>query len=412
VPAGDGTALVLRGRELSASDQRVLVAFAAHVSAAAERDRLARAAAEVEPVKAADRMRTALLAAVSHDLRTPLAVGWAAVSSLRSHDVDFSAEDREELLATAEESLARLSRLVENLLDMSRLQAGALRLDLRPTALEEVLPAALEALPSDAPGIDAHGLEEAPAVAADPPLLERVIANLLANAARHAPRNRPVVLTASALGDRVELRVVDRGPGLPASDRERAFEPFQRMGDNDNTTGLGLGLALARGLTEAMGGTLTPEDTPGGGLTMVLSLPAATTCPVPPPDPGPAPTGPGTPPADPAADDLADAEAPAQGPTSTEPDDPPARPAADNPAHPGTGPRDSANTAAARRAPAAPSDPDHPPAASGRGFRGPAGGPGGAAHLPGAGGSGPPGCSGGDVPAAPVREGGGKGGAS
>ncbi|SDO53203.1 ATP-binding protein [Actinacidiphila guanduensis] len=306
VPAGDGTALVLRGRELSASDQRVLAAFAAHVSAAAERDRLARAAAEVEPVKAADRMRTALLAAVSHDLRTPLAVGWAAVSSLRSHDVDFSAEDREELLATAEESLARLSRLVENLLDMSRLQAGALRLDLRPTALEEVLPAALEALPSDAPGIDAHGLEEAPAVAADPPLLERVIANLLANAARHAPRDRPVVLTASALGDRVELRVVDRGPGLPASDRERAFEPFQRMGDNDNTTGLGLGLALARGLTEAMGGTLTPEDTPGGGLTMVLSLPAATTCPVPPPDPAPAPTGPGTPPADPAADDLAD----------------------------------------------------------------------------------------------------------
>jgi two-component system sensor histidine kinase KdpD len=275
VPAGEGMVLELRGRSLSASDQRVLAAFAAHVSAAAERARLAEAAAEVEPVKAADRMRTALLAAVSHDLRTPLAVGWAAVSSLRSQDVHFSDEDRDELLATAEESLARLSRLVDNLLDMSRLQAGALPLHLRATALEEVLPAALEALPGDAPPVDAGGLEAWPAVQADPPLLERVIANLLANAVRHAPPGRPVVLTASALGDRVELRVVDRGPGLPARDRERAFEPFQRMGDNDNSTGLGLGLALARGLAEAMHGTLTPEDTPGGGLTMVLSLPAA-----------------------------------------------------------------------------------------------------------------------------------------
>jgi two-component system sensor histidine kinase KdpD len=275
VSAGDGMVLVLRGRSLSASDQRVLAAFAAHVSAAAERARLAEAAAEVEPVKAADRMRTALLAAVSHDLRTPLAVGWAAVSSLRSQDVQFSDEDREELLATAEESMGRLSRLVDNLLDMSRLQAGALPLHLRATALEEVLPAALEALPSDAPAVDARGLEESPAVRADPPLLERVIANLLNNAVRHAPPDRPVVLTASALGDRVELRVVDRGPGLPEQDRERAFEPFQRMGDTDNSTGLGLGLALARGLAEAMHGTLTPEDTPGGGLTMVLSLPAA-----------------------------------------------------------------------------------------------------------------------------------------
>ncbi len=157
VPTGDGMVLELRGRSLSASDQRVLAAFAAHVSAAAERARLAEAAAEIEPVKAADRMRTALLAAVSHDLRTPLAVGWAAVSSLRSQDVSFSEEDREELLATAEESLARLSRLVDNLLDMSRLQAGALALQLRATTLDEVLPAALEALPSDAPPVDAAG---------------------------------------------------------------------------------------------------------------------------------------------------------------------------------------------------------------------------------------------------------------
>jgi two-component system sensor histidine kinase KdpD len=271
VPAGPGAFLVLRGRILPSSERRVLAAFAAHVGSAVERSRLAQAAAEVEPVKAADRMRTALLRAVGHDLRTPLAAGWAAVSSLRSRDVEFSDEDRDELLATADESMARLNRLIENLLDLSRLQAGALTLDLRATALEEVLPAAL----ADTPEVEVANLEEVPAVLADPPLLERVIANLAGNAARHSPAGRKVLLAASAHAGRVELRVVDRGPGLPSTDRDRLFEPFQRLGDTDNTTGLGLGLALSRGLTEAMNGTLTPEDTPGGGLTMVLSLPFA-----------------------------------------------------------------------------------------------------------------------------------------
>lgn len=284
VPAGPGAFLVLRGRPLPSSERRVLAAFAAHVGSAVERARLAEAAAEVEPVKAADRMRTALLRAVGHDLRTPLAAGWAAVSSLRSRDVEFSDEDRDELLATADESMARLNRLVENLLDLSRLQAGALTLNLRATTLEEVLPAAL----ADTPEVVVGDLEEIPAVLADPPLLERVIANLVGNAARHSPADRKVLLTASAHAGRVEIRVVDRGPGLPpslklsappgqggTSVRDRLFEPFQRLGDTDNTTGLGLGLALSRGLTEAMDGTLTPEDTPGGGLTMVLSLPFA-----------------------------------------------------------------------------------------------------------------------------------------
>ncbi|MER7793180.1 ATP-binding protein [Streptomyces sp. NPDC097640] len=246
--------------------------LAVHITrSAVERARLAEAAAEIEPIKAADRMRTALLRAVGHDLRTPLAAGWAAVTSLRGRDVEFSDEDREELLATADESLAKLSRLVENLLDLSRLQAGVLTLDLRGTTLEEVLPAVL----ADTPDVEVGELEEIPAVLADPPLLERVIANLVENAARHTPPGGKVVLTAGAHAGRVELRVVDRGPGLPRTGRDRIFEPFQRLGDTDNTTGLGLGLALSKGLTEAMDGTLVPEDTPGGGLTMVLSLPFA-----------------------------------------------------------------------------------------------------------------------------------------
>ncbi|MFJ7077509.1 ATP-binding protein [Streptomyces sp. NPDC098781] len=269
VPAGPGAWLVLRGRTLSSSERRVLAAFAAHVGSAVERAQLAEAVAEVEPVRAADRLRTALLRAVGHDLRTPLAAGWAAVTSLRSRDVAFSDEDRAELLATADESMAKLNRLVENLLDLSRLEAGALSLNLRGTSLEEVLPMAL----ADVTGVEVADVEKIPAVLADPPLLERVIANLVGNAARHTPPGKRVLVTASALSGRVELRVVDRGPGLPADGRERLFEPFQRLGDTDNTTGLGLGLALARGLTEAMNGTLTPEDTPGGGLTMVVSLP-------------------------------------------------------------------------------------------------------------------------------------------
>jgi len=276
IPVGENSALILRGRSLPAADRRVLSAFAAHVAVALERSRLAEVAAEVEPVKAADRLRTALLAAVSHDLRTPLAVALASVSSLRSEDIQFSPEDQRELLATAEESLGKLTRLVENLLDMSRLQAGALTLDLQPTALDEVYSTALDSLSGfEGEPVSARGLESAPEVLADPPLLERVLANLIANGVRHTPAGTPVLLTASAHGDRVELRVIDRGEGLPVEDRDRIFQPFQRLGDTDNGTGVGLGLALSRGLAEAMSGTLTPEDTPGGGLTMVLSLPAA-----------------------------------------------------------------------------------------------------------------------------------------
>ena len=125
-----------------------------------------------------------------------------------------------------------------------------------------------------------------PLVEADPALLERVVANLLANAVRYSPPGRPALVTGSSLGDLVEVRVVDRGPGIPQQDRDRVFAPFQRLGDTDNTTGVGLGLALARGLTEAMHGTLQPEDTPGGGLTMVVSLPVATLSPDDAPVPG------------------------------------------------------------------------------------------------------------------------------
>ncbi|MET8697588.1 ATP-binding protein [Kitasatospora sp. NPDC004723] len=275
VPVGADAVLVLTGRRLPAADQRVLTAFAAHVAAALERDRLAVVAAEVEPIRAADRMRTALLAAVSHDLRTPLAAALASVGSLRSPDVEFSPEDQAELLATADESLVKLTRLVDNLLDMSRLQAGALTLHLAETHLDEILPRALDSLADPYAPVQPLDLESVPPVLADPPLLERVLANVITNALRYNAPGAPVLVAASHHAGRVELRVIDRGPGIAPEDRDRVFLPFQRLGDTDNTQGVGLGLALSRGLAEAMGGSLEVEDTPGGGTTMLLTLPAA-----------------------------------------------------------------------------------------------------------------------------------------
>ncbi|GAA5014940.1 sensor histidine kinase KdpD [Kitasatospora paranensis] len=286
LPVGPDALLVLTGRRLPAADQKVLTAFGAHVAAALERDRLATVAAEVEPIRAADRMRTALLAAVSHDLRTPLAAALASIGSLRSPDVEFSDADRAELLDLADASLVRLTRLVDNLLDMSRLQAGALTLHLRPTHLDEVLPRALDSLADPDAPVRPLDLDTAPPVLADPPLLERVLANVVTNALRYNAPGAPVLVTASGLLDRVEIRVVDRGPGIAPEDRDRVFLPFQRLGDSDNTTGVGLGLALSRGLAEAMGGSLEVEDTPGGGTTMLLTLPAA---PAPDAAPGPGP---------------------------------------------------------------------------------------------------------------------------
>ena len=286
VPVTDNLCLALRGRPLPATDRRVLGAFAAYAAAALDQQRLTAEAEAARPIAEADRMRTALLAAVSHDLRTPLASAKAAVTSLRSEDVQWDAEDHAELLATADESLDKLAHLVDNLLDMSRLQAGALSVFPRPADLAEIVARSLDDLGPAAKTVLVDIPDDLPEVGVDPAILERVIANLAANALRYSPRGQPPLLTASALGDRVELRVVDRGPGIPEADRDRMFVPFQRLGDTDNTAGVGLGLALSRGLTEAMGGTLAPEDTPGGGLTMSLSLPAV---------PGPARALPGEP---------------------------------------------------------------------------------------------------------------------
>ncbi|SEG95243.1 two-component system, OmpR family, sensor histidine kinase KdpD [Nonomuraea solani] len=273
----DDLILAAKGGLLEAADRTVLEAFAAEAAVALRQERLQEAAELARPLAAADRMRTALLAAVSHDLRTPLASAKAAVESLAGTDVAWSEHDRAELLATAAESLDKLDRLVANLLDMSRLQAGVLGATPVPIALEEIIPRAIDDLGPLRDRVEGDISVELPEILADPALLERVLVNVMANAVRYSPPDHTVLITASRHGERVEIRIMDRGPGIPPEAHDRVFQPFQRLGDRDNHSGVGLGLALSRGLTEAMGGTLVPEETPGGGLTMILTLPMAGT---------------------------------------------------------------------------------------------------------------------------------------
>ncbi|WP_449407400.1 ATP-binding protein [Microbacterium maritypicum] len=266
--------LELHGEPLDTPARRLLDAIVAQLAAAIEHTDLRATAREAVALAETDQVRSALLSAVSHDLRRPLASAVAAIGGLRGAH-SLSASDREELLATADESLATLSTLVTDLLDVSRVQAGVLAVSTMRLDIAGPVLAAVDELDLG-PGDVELALDPAlPAVAADPVLLQRVLVNVIANAHRHAPADSRVIVSTSTLGDRAEIRVIDRGAGVPAAKRDAIFQPFQRLGDTDNTTGLGLGLALSRGFAEGMGGSLTPEDTPGGGLTMVISLPLA-----------------------------------------------------------------------------------------------------------------------------------------
>lgn len=271
--------MLMAGRKLAARDRRVLSAVAKQAAGLIKQRELAEEAGRAEAIGRADELRRSLLSAVSHDLRTPLAAAKVAVSSLRAEDIDFSAEDTAELLATIEESIDQLTALVGNLLDSSRLAAGVIHPELRRVYLEETVQRALVSIGKGATGFFRSGIDRVKVdvngsvVMADAGLLERVLANLIDNALRYAP-NCVVRVNAGRVGDRVLINVIDEGPGVPRGAEERLFEPFQRAGDHDNTTGVGLGLSVARGFVEAMGGTIQATDTPGGGLTVVVDLAA------------------------------------------------------------------------------------------------------------------------------------------
>jgi len=268
------------GLELLVSGQtrqvtaRLLDGFAAQTAAALDRDRLRTQAAQAEALAEGNRMRTALLAAVSHDLRTPLASIKASVSTLRQTDVQWTPADEAALLATIEQGADRLDALIGNLLDMSRLSTGSLQPFLRPTAIDEVAPVALR-------GLDEGGAvrlmvpDRLPLVRTDPGLLERVLANLFANALAYSPPGRPPALQASEAGRNVILEITDHGPGVPDQLKSKMFEPFERLQARNSGTGVGLGLAVVKGFVDTMGGSVGAADTPGGGLTIRVTLPTA-----------------------------------------------------------------------------------------------------------------------------------------
>ncbi|WP_018682070.1 sensor histidine kinase [Actinokineospora enzanensis] len=269
VPVTVDVHLALRGRKLPASDQRVLTAAAGQALLALRQQRMAAETADARHRAETTELRTALLSAVGHDLRTPLTSIKAAAGSLRAADLELSEEDTAELLATVEESADRLAALVDNLLDSSRLATGAVAPRLRPVTYDEAVARALTGI-DGRERVEIDVPESLPPVLADAGLLDRVIANVVDNALRHGgPR---VAVRASAHAARAELRVVDHGRGLPKGGADVAFAPFQRLGDRDATPGVGLGLSVAKGFTEAMGGSIRAEDTPGGGLTVVVSL--------------------------------------------------------------------------------------------------------------------------------------------
>ena len=270
----DEHVLAIVGGPVRSDDRRVLDAFVKELAASVQLGELAAEAETADALSAANELRAALLSAVSHDLRTPLAAIKASVTSLLQEDVDWTPEARREFLVTIDEEADRLNALVGNLLDMSRLNAGALEISATPVGLEEVLPVALRSLGLADGAVRLDVADSLPRVLADPGLLERAIANLIQNAVRYSPPGSVPRVTAGAVDGLVDLRIADRGPGIPAAERDQLFVPFQRLGDT-SPQGVGLGLAVAKGFVEAMGGEIETEDTPGGGLTVVVRLPAA-----------------------------------------------------------------------------------------------------------------------------------------
>lgn len=279
VPDDSALRLVLTGPARFAEDERILSRFATAVGTAVRSARLAEQAARAERLAAAESLRSALLAAVGHDLRTPLSGIKAAVSTLRQSDVAWSPEEQAELYETIESSADQLGRILANLLDLSRIEAGPVRAVLEPVMLDGAVAEALHSVGS--PPVTWDIPEDLPPVRADPGLLERVVANLVANAVQHGRTSHDgrsgLVLRArpEPAGTAVLLSVIDAGPGVPDADLDRIFAPFQRLDDRRRGEGLGLGLAVARGFLDAMGGTIAASRTPGGGLTVTVRLPVA-----------------------------------------------------------------------------------------------------------------------------------------
>jgi two-component system sensor histidine kinase KdpD len=248
---------------------RFLPALAALLAVAVDRDRLEREALEAETLRRSDLVKTALLRAVSHDLRSPLTGIRTAIGALRNTTLQLSETDREELLETIELDSNRLDRLVSDLLDLSRLEVGSAAPEPELWALDDLVRDAVGALGAKE-RVEVVG--EAPLVNVDPTQIQRVLANLVENALKFSPPEALVHVRVTATRKEAIVRVVDQGPGLADDELERVFEPFYRRGA-DPRSGAGLGLAIARGFAEANGGRVWAESRPGQGASFALALP-------------------------------------------------------------------------------------------------------------------------------------------
>ena len=235
-----------------------------------DKQRLEAQAARAEAQAEANRLRTSLLSAVSHDLRTPLATIKAWLTGLLDDDAAFDHDTTRGILRAAVTEADRLNALVGNLLDMGRLQSGALHADMRPVEVDAVAATAVAALGYRSDQVHLALPDSLPRVLADTMLLERVLANLVDNGVRHSPADAPCEVRAHVRERTLDVHVVDHGEGIPVERRETVFQPFQRL--DDRTGGVGLGLAVARGLAEALAADLRITDTAGGGATVVLRL--------------------------------------------------------------------------------------------------------------------------------------------
>jgi two-component system, OmpR family, sensor histidine kinase KdpD len=270
-----GTIYLERPRQRSAAARRrLLPALASLLGVAIDRERLAREALEAETLRRSDTMKTAVLRAVSHDLRTPLMAILTSASALAREDLELGREDRSELAATILGEAGRLDRLVANLLDLSRLQAGAAQPEPDLWAPEDLVVQSLDEIGEAGRRVEVSFPEETQSVQADAHQIERVLVNMVENALKYSSTSDPVHIQVTASHSEVLIRVIDRGPGIARTDLERIFEPFQR-GSDGGVRGAGLGLAIARGFAEANGGRVWAESRQGQGSTFVLALPAA-----------------------------------------------------------------------------------------------------------------------------------------
>jgi two-component system, OmpR family, sensor histidine kinase KdpD len=281
-----GVRLELTGGYLPPEERQLLEAFAGLAALAIARVHLAEQAGQLQLLKATESLQSSLLNSISHDLRTPLATITGVLSSLQQvsqHNGGFSLDEPtfSELVETALAEAERLNHLVGNLLDMTRLEAGALRLHAEPCDVQDLLGAVLAQIGDRARDhrVEVRVPADLPLVPLDFVLIAQVLTNLLDNAIKYSPPGEPIMLAATQTDDRIKMSVADRGPGIPEEDLERVFDKFYRVGRPEGVTGTGLGLAISRGIIEAHGGRITASNRPEGGTLIAFSLPLAAVVP-------------------------------------------------------------------------------------------------------------------------------------